>query len=177
MSDDKSMSLSILKFTWNGGPGQSLAFQKEVKKESKGLAMDIETRLVAGEELAFVPDVNATGGAWSSLRIVVGLLTSEGSRRIGQGIRPKLMLHPIDDVDAKGQLRVAAFSIGQPAYPPKHFKPVMSDPYVSSLCCGHTSLARPARKRLPFDQPVLLLPVTSPLRGPWASGFRRGLPP
>ena len=77
MGDDKSMSLSILKFTWNGGPGEPLAFQKEVKKESKGLAMDIETRLVAGEELAFVPDVNARSGYWSSFRIVVGLLANE----------------------------------------------------------------------------------------------------
>ncbi len=77
MDDDKSMSLAILKFTWNGGPGESLAFQKEVKKESKGLSMDIETRLVAGEELAFIPDATTNSADWTSLRIVVGLLASE----------------------------------------------------------------------------------------------------
>jgi len=54
--DSKSMSLSILKFTWNGGSGESIAFQKEMKKESKGLAMDVETKMLAGEELAFIPD-------------------------------------------------------------------------------------------------------------------------
>ena len=77
MSEDKAMSLSLLKFTWKDGPGESLAFQKEVKKESKGLAMDVETRLMAGEELAFVPDVSAASGDWTSLRITVGLLAKE----------------------------------------------------------------------------------------------------
>ena len=77
MSEDKVMSLSLLRFTWKGGSGESLAFQREVKKESKGLAMDVETRLVAGEELAFVPDVNAQSGDWTNLRITVGLLAKE----------------------------------------------------------------------------------------------------
>jgi lysophospholipase L1-like esterase len=77
MGEDKSMSFSILKFTWKGGSGESLAFHKEVKKESKGIAIDVETSLVAGEELAFVPDVNANTGDWTSFRITVGLLASE----------------------------------------------------------------------------------------------------
>ena len=77
MSEDKTMSLSLLKFAWKGGPGESLAFQKQLKRVSKGLAMDVETHLVAGEELAFVPDVNAARGYWPCFRITVGLLVKE----------------------------------------------------------------------------------------------------
>jgi len=77
MSEDKSMSLVLLKFTWKGGLGEPLAFQKDVKKESKGLALDVETHLAAGEELAFVPDVNAMSGDWTGFRITVGLMAKE----------------------------------------------------------------------------------------------------
>ena len=56
---------------------QSLAFQKQLKRVSKGLDMDVETHLVAGEELAFVPDVNAARGYWPCFRITVGLLVKE----------------------------------------------------------------------------------------------------
>ena len=77
MSEDKTMSLSLLKFAWKGGPGESLAFQKQLKRVSKGLDMDVETHLVAGEELAFVPDVNAARGYWPCFRITVGLLVKE----------------------------------------------------------------------------------------------------
>jgi len=75
MCNDKSMSLTVLKFALKGGPGEPLAFQKDVKQESKGLVIDIETTLAAGEELAFVPDVDAWSGEWNNFRIVMGLLT------------------------------------------------------------------------------------------------------
>jgi lysophospholipase L1-like esterase len=72
-SDDKEMSMNILKFTWKGGTGESLALQKEIKKESKGLNMAVETTLAAGEELVFVPDCTGNmGGTWTKLMIVVG---------------------------------------------------------------------------------------------------------
>jgi len=74
MCDDKSMSLSVLRFATGGGPGEPLAFQKDVKKESKGLAMEVEARLMAGEELAFVPDVDAWSGDWYDFRLTIGLL-------------------------------------------------------------------------------------------------------
>lgn len=74
-SDDDEMCLNVLKFTWKGGKGESLAFQKEVKKASKGLDMAAETSLLAGEELVFFPGcTSGMGGSWSKLMIVVGLL-------------------------------------------------------------------------------------------------------
>jgi len=74
-SDDKVMSMNILKFTWKGGKGESLAMQKEVKKDSKGLNMEVETTLLAGEEIVFAPGSTGNwGGSWRSLQIVVGLL-------------------------------------------------------------------------------------------------------
>ena len=69
------MSMNVLRFTWKGGKGESLAMQKEIKKESKGLNMEIETNLLAGEEIVFAPGSTGNwGGSWRSLRIVVGLL-------------------------------------------------------------------------------------------------------
>ena len=73
-NSDKEMSLSVLKFTWKGGPGERLAFQKEIQKDSKGLSMKVETRMLAGEEIAFVPDTNAVRCSWSQFRAVVGFL-------------------------------------------------------------------------------------------------------
>jgi len=74
--DQKSMSLSVLKFSWEDGPGESIAFYRETKKESKGLNMEIETELMAGEELAFIPDADYTSFyfGWPDLRITVGYL-------------------------------------------------------------------------------------------------------
>ena len=75
LDEDKSMSLAVLKFTWKGGPGESVAFARQVKKESRGVAFDLEERLVAGEELVLVPDGNAAGGGlWTNVRILVGLI-------------------------------------------------------------------------------------------------------
>ncbi|MEI6070813.1 MAG: SGNH/GDSL hydrolase family protein [Verrucomicrobiae bacterium] len=73
---DKSMSLSVLKFSWNGGPGESIGFQKEIKKESKGLSIEIETKLLAGEEVAFIPDTENQSWyfGWPALTITVGFL-------------------------------------------------------------------------------------------------------
>ena len=72
--EDKSMAFSVLKFSWNGGRGESLAFQKDVKKESKGLSIDVEAKLLAGEELVFIPDSDYIFGSWPALKIVVGYL-------------------------------------------------------------------------------------------------------
>lgn len=72
--DEKTMSFNVLKLAWDGKPGVSLAFQKEVRKESKGLAIDIETKLLAGEELVFVPDTDHAFSTWGSLNILVGYL-------------------------------------------------------------------------------------------------------
>ena len=74
LNDDKEMSFSVLKFSWNGGPGETLAFLKEVKKDSKGLDIAVETRLLPGEELAFIPYGNVPFGTWTSLMIIVGYL-------------------------------------------------------------------------------------------------------
>ncbi len=68
------MSFSIFKFTWKDEPGESLAFTKEVRSASKGLAMSVETKLLAGEEIVFIPDTNASFGAWSGFRAAVGFL-------------------------------------------------------------------------------------------------------
>ncbi|MEI8037740.1 MAG: SGNH/GDSL hydrolase family protein [Verrucomicrobiota bacterium] len=72
--DEKSMSFNVLKLAWDGKPGVSLAFQKEVRKDSKGLAIDLETKLLAGEELVFVPDTDHAFSTWGSLNILVGFL-------------------------------------------------------------------------------------------------------
>lgn len=73
---EKSMSLSILKFAWEEGPGKSIAFQKEIRKESQGLDMEVETRLVAGEELVFIPDTEMQSWyfGWPKLSILIGFL-------------------------------------------------------------------------------------------------------
>lgn len=77
-SEDDEMCLNVLKFTWKGGKGESLAFQKEVKKDSKGLDLAAETSLLAGEELVFFPGcTSGMGGSWSKLMIVVALLPGD----------------------------------------------------------------------------------------------------
>lgn len=63
-----------MKFTWKGGPGESLAFLKEVKKDSKGIAVNVETKMLAGEEIAFIPDTTAGNSHWNAMRIAVGYL-------------------------------------------------------------------------------------------------------
>ena len=76
-SDDKSLSLAVLKFSWNVGKGEPVAFQKEMKKDGKGLAMDFEVKLLAGEELAFIPDLDTPGylgGSWSNFKVLVGYM-------------------------------------------------------------------------------------------------------
>lgn len=72
--DDKTLAFNVLKFAWDGKPGQSLAYVKEIKKESKGLDIDLETQLLAGEELVFIPDTNHMFAAWNGLRILVGYM-------------------------------------------------------------------------------------------------------
>lgn len=76
-SDDKSFSLAAVKISWNGGLGEPLAFHKEMKKGAKGVSMDFETKLLAGEEAIFVPDLDAPGyigGGWSKLSATVGYM-------------------------------------------------------------------------------------------------------
>jgi hypothetical protein len=70
------LQLSILKFSWNGGPGESIAFQKEVRKESKGLDMEVETKLLAGEEIVFIPDTGIQSWyfGWPKFGVVIGCL-------------------------------------------------------------------------------------------------------
>lgn len=72
--EDKTMSLAVLKFGWDGKPGESLAFQKEAKTESKGLAINLETKLLAGEELVFIPDIDYMFGNWLGFQLIVGYL-------------------------------------------------------------------------------------------------------
>lgn len=71
---DNSMSMTALKFTWNGNIGQVLAMQREERKSPAGLAMKFETLLTAGEEIVFVPDADTWNGAWRNFNITVGYL-------------------------------------------------------------------------------------------------------
>ncbi len=76
-SDDKSLSLAVLRISWNGGKGEPLAFQKEMKKDGKGLSIDFETKLLAGEELVFIPDLDTPGyigGSWSGFKVLIGCM-------------------------------------------------------------------------------------------------------
>jgi hypothetical protein len=67
------MALAALKFTWKGGPGQILALEKRRHDSTTALAMEFETELLAGEEIAFVPDADHWRGSWMNFSITAGL--------------------------------------------------------------------------------------------------------
>ena len=76
-NDDKSMSMNVLKFAWDGTTGQSLSLVKQINKRSKGFVEEVETKLTAGEEVVFIPDLDAPGyigGTWKGFTVTAGLL-------------------------------------------------------------------------------------------------------
>jgi len=76
-NDDKTLSLSVLKFSWNGSKGEPLALVKEVKKDSKGVTLDLDVKLLAGEEIVFITDIDAPGyigGSWRDFKALVGFM-------------------------------------------------------------------------------------------------------
>lgn len=73
--EDKEMSLAILRFPKAGGPGEPLAFSKQVKKTATGLDLDLVVTLEAGDEVAFIPDGTCWGGShWEDFTASVGRL-------------------------------------------------------------------------------------------------------
>lgn len=73
--EDTEMSLAILRFATAGGPGEPLAFQKQVKKTATGLDLNVVASLQPGDELAFIPDGTCWGGShWEGFTASVGRL-------------------------------------------------------------------------------------------------------
>lgn len=73
--DDKEMSLAILRFAKAGGPGEPLAFAKQVKKAATGLDLHATVALQAGDEVVFIPDGTCWGGShWEDFTAGVGRL-------------------------------------------------------------------------------------------------------
>ena len=72
-NDGKTVALSVLKFTSGRQHGELLALHRERKKDRKGVSLDAECVLAAGDAVAFLPDANVPGyirGGWRGLRII-----------------------------------------------------------------------------------------------------------
>lgn len=68
------MAMAVFKFTWKDEHGQLLAIEKRRHDSNKGIEMEIETKLAAGEELVVVPDSDHWRGSWMNMQITVGYM-------------------------------------------------------------------------------------------------------